>query len=78
MPIKGGTVLTASQLKPAVLIKRGMRIRLVCKGPTFTATATGEALQDGAAGQLVRVRNLSSLRELTGLVIDEQTAEVPF
>jgi flagella basal body P-ring formation protein FlgA len=78
MPIKGGTVLTASQLKPAVLIKRGMRIRLVCKGPTFIATATGEALQDGAAGQMVRVRNLSSLRELTGLVIDEQTAEVAF
>jgi flagella basal body P-ring formation protein FlgA len=78
VPIKGGTILAASQLKPAVLIKRGSRIRLICKGPSFIATATGEAMQDGAAGQTIRVRNLSSLRELTGLVRDDQTAEVPF
>lgn len=78
VPIRGGTVLNDSQLKPAVLIKRGARIRLVCKGPTFIATAAGEALQDGSAGQTVRVRTLSSLRELTGLVIDDHTAEVPF
>ena len=42
------------------------------------ATATGEALQDGAAGQTIRVRNLGSLKELIGLVMDDQTAEVPF
>jgi len=78
IPVKAGTVLTASQLKPPLLIRRGTRIRLVCKGPSFIATATGEALQDGAAGQTIRVRNLASLRELAGLVVDDQTAEVPF
>jgi flagella basal body P-ring formation protein FlgA len=77
VPIRGGTVLTSSQLKPAVLIKRGTRIRLICKGPSLVATATGEALQDGAARQPIRVRNLGSLRELIGLVVDDQTAEVP-
>jgi flagella basal body P-ring formation protein FlgA len=78
VPIKGGAILTASQLKPAILIKRGTRVRLVCKGPTFVATATGEAMQDGAAGQTIRVRNLSSLRELPALVRDGETAEVPY
>jgi flagella basal body P-ring formation protein FlgA len=78
LPIRAGAILSAAQLKPAILIKRGARIRLVCKGPSFVATAAGEALQDGAAGQAIRVRNLSSLKELTGLVIDDQTTEVPF
>jgi flagella basal body P-ring formation protein FlgA len=78
VPIKAGTTLTASQLKPAILIRRGTRVRLVCKGPSFVATATGEAMQDGAAGQTIRIRNLSSLRELTALIRDDQTAEVAF
>src|SRR5207249_9320215 len=45
-PIKGGTPLTRSMLKPAILIRRGTRVRLICRGTTFTATAAGEALQD--------------------------------
>jgi flagella basal body P-ring formation protein FlgA len=77
-PIRGGTALTASMVKPAILVRRGARVRLICKGPTFVATIAAEALEDGAAGQLVRCRNLTSLRDVTGLVVDEQTAEVPF
>jgi flagella basal body P-ring formation protein FlgA len=77
-PIKAGIALFPSQLRPAILIRRGARVRLICKGPSFVATAAGEALQDGAAGETVRVRSLSSLREVVGLVVDEQTVEVPF
>jgi flagella basal body P-ring formation protein FlgA len=77
-PIRGGTALTESMVKPAILVRRGARVRLICKGSTFVATVTAEALEDGAAGALVRCRNLTSLREVTGVVVDEQTAEVPF
>jgi flagellar basal body P-ring formation protein FlgA len=77
-PIRGGTALTASMVKPALLVRRGARVRLLCKGLTFVATVTAEALEDGAAGQSVRCRNLTSLREVTGVVTDEGTAEVPF
>jgi flagellar basal body P-ring formation protein FlgA len=77
-PIRGGSALTASMVKPAILVRRGTRIRLICKGPAFVATVTAEALEDGAAGALVHCRNLTSLRDVTGVVVDEQTAEVPF
>jgi flagella basal body P-ring formation protein FlgA len=77
-PVKAGATLTAGALKPALLIKRGARVRLVCAGPGFIISAVGEALQDGSKGQLVRVRNLSSLQELTGLVRDDATVEVGF
>lgn len=78
MPIRAGTALTASMVQSALLVRRGARVRLICKGPAFVATISGEALEDGAAGQLVRCRNLTSLKEVTGVVVDEGTAEVPF
>jgi flagella basal body P-ring formation protein FlgA len=78
VPIRGGAALTASMVKAAVLVKRGARVKLVCRAPGFTATVGGEALQDGTAGQPVRVRNLSSLLEVTGIVVTAQTVEVPY
>lgn len=78
IPIKGGTVVTNSMLKPALAVKRGMRVKLICQGENFTITAAGEALQDAAAGQTVRVRNLSSLLEVVGVALGPETVRVPF
>lgn len=78
VPIKGGTVVTASMLKPALAVKRGMRVKLVCQGDHFTITTAGEALQDAAAGQTVRVRNLTSLLEIVGVALGPETVRVPF
>jgi flagella basal body P-ring formation protein FlgA len=78
VPLRAGVALTANLIRPAVLVKRGERIRLVCRGPGFIATAIGEALQDGAAGQVIHLRNVASLRELTGVVTSEEMVEVPF
>ncbi len=77
-PIRSGSVLNASMLKAPLLVRRGMRVKLICKTATFVASVMGEALQDAAAGQPVRVRNLNSMREVTGVVTGEETAEVPF
>jgi flagella basal body P-ring formation protein FlgA len=77
-PIRTGMAVAPGMLKPAMLVKRGSRVKVVCKGPRFTATVAGEALQDGAAGQPVRVRNQGSLLEITGIVVGPQTVEVPF
>ena len=77
-PIKSGSTLTNSMLKSATIVKRGARIKLICRGNGFTVTAAGEALQDAANGQLVRVRNLTSRLEVTGTAIGDQLVEVPF
>jgi flagella basal body P-ring formation protein FlgA len=77
-PIKSGTTLTNSMLKSATIVKRGARIKLLCRGNGFTVTAAGEALQDAAAGQLVRVRNLTSRLEVTGTAVGDQLVEIPF
>jgi flagella basal body P-ring formation protein FlgA len=36
-----------------------------------------EVLEEGVTGQMVRVRNLQSRRELRGKVEDEQTIAIP-
>jgi flagella basal body P-ring formation protein FlgA len=78
LPLRGGSPIAAGMLRAPVLVKRGDRIRLICRSPGFVISALGEALQNGSAGQTIRVRNLSSLREVTALVETDQTAEVPF
>jgi flagella basal body P-ring formation protein FlgA len=78
VPIRRGTPLTSSMLRAPVLVKRGERVKLICRGHTFTATAGGEALQDGVLGRPVRVRNLSSLLDVTGIVTGAQVVEVAF
>jgi flagellar basal body P-ring formation protein FlgA len=78
VPIVSGSAIAPRMLRLPVLVKRGERIRLVCRAPGFVISAMGEALQDGAAGQTIRIRNLGSLREVTALVESDQTAQVPF
>jgi flagella basal body P-ring formation protein FlgA len=77
-PIKAGTPLYAGMLRPAIVVKRGSRVRLICRGETLTVSAAGEALQDAAAGQPVKVRNLASLLELVGRAVGPDLVEVAF
>jgi flagella basal body P-ring formation protein FlgA len=78
LPVKGGTPVTSSALRPAFVVRRGMRVKLICKGPAFTVTSIGEALQDAVAGQTVRVRNSTSLLEVMGVARSTQLVEIPF
>lgn len=76
--IRSGAQLAETALVAAVVIKRGSLIHLVCRGPNFVATTMGEALQDGSAGKLIRVRNLTSNLELAGLVESPDSVAVPY
>jgi flagella basal body P-ring formation protein FlgA len=75
-------VLTASDLEddgrtvvPA-LVHRGEAVKLVVRLGPVSVTATGEALQDGRAGQSVRVRNVDSKQVVLGRVTERSVVEV--
>jgi flagella basal body P-ring formation protein FlgA len=59
-----------------ILVKQRSPIRLVVCTGTLEVTARGEALQDGRAGQVIRVRNVDSRKELSGRVVDSGTVAV--
>ncbi len=76
--LRAGAVLRKSVLERPPIIKRGSLVRIVAQGKNFTVSAIGEARQNGRLGEIIRVRNLSSKREIFAQVVDQKTVRVTF
>ena len=64
-----GTVLRRSDLRPAMLVKRGQLVQLsIGQNQGFSVSVRVEALQDGRMGEQVKLKNPESGRVLTGVV----------
>jgi flagella basal body P-ring formation protein FlgA len=81
--LQAGQLITAADVEGSaddtpVLIQPRQQVQLIAKRGGFRISAVGEALQEGRAGQMIRVRNVRSKVELQGRVIDASTVEVDF
>ena len=73
-----GEPILASLVNDPPLVRRGDIVQLTVEGPGLRAVTQGEAKEDGKAGQIIRVRNLSSNREVYGQVEAERSVRVRF
>jgi flagellar basal body P-ring formation protein FlgA len=73
-----GTPLHARLLEAPSVIKRGDVVTILAKTPVLSVVVQGEAKEDGAVGEQIRIVNLSSRKEVYGRVIDEHTVRVDF
>ncbi|HYE32427.1 MAG TPA: flagellar basal body P-ring formation chaperone FlgA [Methylomirabilota bacterium] len=76
--IRPGSLLTSRSLRLRTVVRRGRVVDALYTESGMKISARVEALEDGVPGQIVRVRNLRSKRELKGKVQDEQTILVMF
>lgn len=67
------TIITPDLLTVPLLVNRGQRVSIVGGSGTVQVSVSGEALADGAEGDRIRVRNLSSGKVLQARVIAEGT-----
>ena len=74
--IQAGNVLLARDLKPRAVIHRGQMADALLQDGALNIMMKVEVLEDGAPGQIVRVRNPVSLRNLTGKVVNDQTISI--
>jgi flagella basal body P-ring formation protein FlgA len=75
-PLAAGAVLTPAMLTDVPLVTRGQQVTLEVGADTMNIRMAGEALDEAALGQRVRVRNLSSERVVEGVVRSAQVVEV--
>jgi flagella basal body P-ring formation protein FlgA len=75
--IPPGSPLTARSVRTRPLVTRGRLVDAVLQDGALNITLKVEVLEDGQAGQMVRVRNPLSRRELSGKVMNEQTVQLP-
>jgi flagella basal body P-ring formation protein FlgA len=66
--IKSGQVMSPALVDPARMINRGERVVITAESPGLSIRSTGEAMQDGAYGELIRVKNTSSDKIVEGRI----------
>jgi hypothetical protein len=68
---------TSDEPQP-LLVKNRDLVRLRVRIGAFEVTARGEALQDGRAGQSIRVRNVDSNKVVTGRIAGTRVVDVDY
>jgi len=67
-PIPPGRVVDAAMLSAPVLVERGRRVRLAVRTQGMDISMSGQAMEYGAPGDTVKVRNTSSRAIVEGVV----------
>ncbi len=67
--LRRGYILTNGMLDVRKLIKRGDIVTIMASSGALAIRVKGEALMDGRKGDLIRVRNDSSKREIQAVVV---------
>ncbi|MEW6594404.1 MAG: flagellar basal body P-ring formation chaperone FlgA [Thermodesulfobacteriota bacterium] len=68
--LQPGAILSRHQLEAPALVKRGDRVTIMAQTGDVLVSVPGEARDSGAAGEVVRVKNLMSRREITARVVE--------
>ncbi len=71
-------ILRKSMVEVPPLIKKGDRVTLLVENAHFQISCTGEAKEDGRAGERIKMVNISSQKEVFGRVVDGHTVQVDY
>ena len=73
--LRAGEVLRQGQLAAPMLIKRGSAVNIVARKEQVEVSMAGEALDPGALGEVIRVRNATSGTVIRARVVDAGVVE---
>lgn len=76
-PIRSGSAFLAHYLQAPHLVERGQRVTVIAQGAAFRVSREGEALENGALGERIRVR-FGSREIMTARVTDQGILVVDF
>ncbi len=76
--LPAGAILYAQALDAPTLVHRGERVTIMATSQAIKITAPGEARNSGALGETIRVKNLTSRREIHARVTGVGLVEAEF
>ncbi len=76
--VRQGQPLSEAILTLPKLVKKGSVVTIVAQSATISVSAPGEARQDGAKNEFIKVKNLMSQREIVAKVLNENTVMAVF
>ncbi|SES01494.1 flagella basal body P-ring formation protein FlgA [Vreelandella subterranea] len=76
-PIARGMTIQSHFIQAPLLVERGQRVKVIAEGDSFRVSREGEALNNGAMGEEVRVR-FGSREVMSARVVERGTLMVDF
>lgn len=76
--LRANQPVRADQVEKVPLISSGQMVTIIAETDVMKISVTGKARSSGAEGDIIRVQNLTSLKEIPARVIDRSTVQVPF
>ena len=77
-PVSKGTTIKNYHIKQAENIQRGDTVMIIAEKGSLRIEAPGKVLETGKPGEMIRVINTLSGKEIFAKIIDAQTVSVPF
>jgi len=74
--LRRGDILTNGMLDVRKLVKRGEIVTIIASSSTLSIRVKGQALMDGRKGDVIRVKNHSSKREIQAIVVATGTVKI--
>ncbi len=78
MTVRAGTPIRSNQLVNVPVIVSGQLVTIVAENAGIKITVSGRAKSAGGIGDLIRVQNMASNKEISGRILDASTVEVGF
>ncbi len=78
MTVREGAPLRSNQLAEVPVVVSGQLVTIIAESSGVRITVSGRAKSSGGIGELVRVQNLMSNKEIPARVLDASTVEVGF
>jgi flagella basal body P-ring formation protein FlgA len=76
--LRANQPVRADQVERVPLIKSGQMVTIVAENEVLKVSVSGKANSSGAEGDIIRVQNLTSLKEIPARVISATTVQVAF
>lgn len=76
--LRANQPVRTDQVEKVPLIKSGQMVTIVAENGVMKVSVTGKANSSGAEGDIIKVQNLTSLKEIPARVIDTSTVQVAF
>ena len=67
--LKRGDVITPTAVEKQKLVRRGTDVTILAENPLLQVRVRGKAMANGGHGDRIKIKNLSSGREVTATVI---------
>ena len=72
------TIITRNMLKEPMMVKRGKLVRIVLEKGPLKITTIGLSKQNGACGDIIKVKNISSKNVIYARVMEDSLVQVEF